>query len=161
MNTKDGKHTLAHTCFKNEYYALLKVYELQYRLLFNSLKIESGNKFENLKILTQGYDYAIPSFKRGWGIRWLINTMNKNGNWLKIPLLLNGCQNKKEQQAIIFTMIDDFNEMLIRIGKEYNNVIHIDSRGIAENQSDWYDELHLKSRVFRKVAEAYHKAIME
>ena len=49
--------------------------------------------------------------------------------------------------------------MLKTIAEEFPNVCHIDCRGIAKGQKDWYDELHLKSHIFKKVAKVYSMLI--
>ena len=56
-------------------------------------------------------------------------------------------------------MIFEFNEMLKTIAGEFQNVYYIDCRGVAKGQKDWYDELHLKSHVFKKVARVYSRLI--
>ena len=48
--------------------------------------------------------------------------------------------------------------MLIRVGKDYKNVSHIDSRG-AVGDKGWHDELHPKSCVFKEIARAFEQCI--
>ena len=158
LHTFFGKMAFANRCLNEEFLALIDVMELQYRKLFDSIAKEEGaEKFGNLKIITQGYDHAIPSYKRGCGIiRYFMNRKN-NGQWLKDPLVLNG-YNEEEQIAIVAGMIDHFNEMLIRVGKDYGNVYHIDSRGFVAPK-EWYDELHPKSGIFKKIARVFELCI--
>ena len=146
------------------YYRMLIVVKLEYKLLFESLRKINPERFQSLKIITQGYDYAIPSYKRKFGIQLLMN----NGEYLKEPLMLNGINDPYLQQCIVSTIIFEMNEMLIELGKEYNNVYHIDARGFTaylekskgrKAGSFWYDELHPKSKVFGVIAQVYSELI--
>ncbi len=58
----------------------------------------------------------------------------------------------------------DFNEMLIELGKEYNNIYHVDVRGFTQfleehdhqpRVSYWFEELHPVDKVFEKIAGVY------
>ena len=66
------------------------------------------------------------------------------------------------RSAILYTMITEFNEMLIQLANFHGlpNLYHIDCRGVARDEHDWFDELHLKSESFGVIANAY-KACME
>ncbi|MCB0705009.1 MAG: SGNH/GDSL hydrolase family protein [Saprospiraceae bacterium] len=139
-----------------DFWALLNVFRFQYYLIFKNL--ESSGKFNSLKIITQGYEAPLPSSNRNI----LINPMRaimKNGRWLDQPLRLRGIQDTGEKRAILATMMHEFNEMLIDIGKKNKNVFHIDCRGFAKNESDWFDELHLKSKFFKQIALTYIECI--
>lgn len=146
------------------YYRMLVVVKLEYKLLFESLRKIDPERFRSLKIITQGYDYAIPSYKRKFGIQLLMD----NGEFLKEPLMMNGINDPYLQQSIVNTLIFEMNEMLLELGKEYNNVYHVDSRGITEFYekfkgrkpgSLWYDELHPKSKIFGIIARVYSDVI--
>ncbi|TAL67847.1 MAG: hypothetical protein EPN82_13055 [Bacteroidetes bacterium] len=138
-----------------EFYSLLNLFRIQYSLVFKS--IELSGKFSNMKIITQGYDFAIPSNNRNIFInplRWLMH----NGQWLYYPLLNKGISDSEEQRCVIAAMIHEHNELLIDIGKPLNNVYHIDSRGALKDE-DWADELHAYSKGFKRIAEVYSKCI--
>ena len=164
LRSPAGKLAFAEACFNNEFYTLLGLFKLQYRLLFESIK-QKTEKFKDLKIITQGYDYAIPSSKKGYGFnifrlaRPLTNFFIGNGKWLNTPLLLRGYVNHAERVAIVYGMIEMFNEMIIAVGKEYKNVYHIDSRGAVNEKNGWYNELHPKSHEFKKIAAVFEKCI--
>ncbi|MGD2035995.1 MAG: hypothetical protein PVF73_13110 [Bacteroidales bacterium] len=158
LDSNEGKIKFAGICLNKDFFALMKLFKLQYKLLFTSIEKET-EKFKNLKVITQGYDYAIPSSKIGFGIaRPLINKLTGNGEWLQTPLLLRGYLNQKEQAAVVYGMIHYFNEMLIEVGGNYKNVYHIDSRGAVTGKG-WYDELHPRSVEFRRIASVYEKCI--
>jgi len=159
LNSGQGKIQFAEVCFNKEFFGLIKLFKLQYMLLFESLKA-GKEKFKNLKIITQGYDYAIPSSKIGPGLKKsLINKFTHNGIWLETPLLLRGYTNNKERNAVVYGMIHFFNEMLIEVGSRYENVYHIDSRGAVNPKKGWFDELHPKSKEFGKITRVFEKCI--
>jgi hypothetical protein len=142
------------------FYRFLATLKLEYKMLFESLRKVDPDRFESVKIITQGYDYVIPSYKREFGIRKFMD----NGQWLKEPLMMNGIDDPYLQQAVMKTMIFETNEMLIELGKEYDNVYHVDSRGITAyyakykgkpTEDYWVDELHPKSVIFGIIANAY------
>jgi hypothetical protein len=145
-----------------EFYALIGVFKLQYTLLFNKL-YKSNNKHTNVISITQGYDYPIPNNDRRFSLRTplqpLVNAFLDNGNWLFTPLMIKGIIDQKMQQAIMFTMIYEFNEMLSSFSHKYENVYHVDNRGLATGKKDWYDELHYKSHIYSHVANAYDHII--
>ena len=147
----------------NDFYGLMKTFEIMYKLFFK--RIELSKKFDDMKIITQGYDFVIPSnnktiFKNP--LKWVTN----NGKWLYYPLVRKGISDKYEQQSILSAMIYYFNEMLISVGeycnknKGTNYVFHIDSRG-ALKEKEWSDELHPTSKSFRKISNVYIKCINE
>ncbi len=164
LSTIDGKIEFSQMSFNSEFYALLKLFKLQYKLLFKSIE-QRTDKFKNVRIITQGYDYAVPSSKLGFGLnifqiaRPITNYFSGNGKWLNTPLLLRGYTKEQERSAIIYGMIEFFNEMMIEVGSEYENVFHIDSRGAVDTQNGWYNELHPKSHEFKKIASVFEKCI--
>jgi len=151
--------------FLNEnFYRFLATIKLEYKMLFESLRKVDPARFNSIKIITQGYDYAIPSYKKNFGIRMFMN----NGEYLKEPLMMNGINDSYLQQAIMKAITFELNEMLIELGKEYENVYHVDSRGITAYYEKlkakkpgtyWYDELHPKSRIFGIIANVYSDII--
>ena len=73
--------------FLNEnFYRFLVTIKLEYKMLFESLRKVDPERFDQIKIITQGYDYVIPSYKKRFGLRMLLD----NGEWLKEPLMMNG-----------------------------------------------------------------------
>lgn len=146
------------------YYRWLVSLKLEYKILFESLKKLDEEKFASLMIITQGYDYAIPNFKEKIGK----SMFSKNGLWLKEPLMMKGITDPEIQQDIVMTLIFDFNEMIIELGKEFDNIYHIDIRGFTsylENKDGkkhgkyWFDEIHPKSNVFKKISYSYKSLI--
>jgi len=118
-----------------EFYAFVNLMKLQYRFLFQSLR----KKYKEMLIITQGYDYAIPSNKVNWGtniINWhqpLMNWIIGSGGWLQTPLLINGIGDQQKQRNIVRGMIFVFNEMLIEEGKRVEPAVHIDSRDLLSD----------------------------
>lgn len=144
--------------FTKEFFVLLVVLKLSYKYLIKQLR----KKFFDLKIITHGYDYTIPSFQRGPGVvKTLINLIGGNGHHFKEPMMLRGIRDVNDQRAISFAMIHLFNEMMISIVLDPlfgQNVYHIDCRGYARDE-DWHDELHLRPRSLKRVAQTYLEAI--
>jgi len=160
LKTIKERKKFADKCLNIEFFALLRLFELQYKLLFESIKKKGAKKFKNLRIITHGYDYAIPSSKLGFGfLRPISNAIVGNGKWLRTPLLLRGYNKREEQVSIVTGMIHHFNEMLIKVGKGYDNVYHIDSRGSVDSKKGWYNELHPKSAEFIKIAGVFEECI--
>ncbi|MBE0651925.1 MAG: hypothetical protein IH595_13935 [Bacteroidales bacterium] len=146
------------------FYRFLVTIKFEYKMLFESLRKIDTAQFNSVKIITQGYDYAIPSYKKRFGIRMFMN----NGQWLKEPLMMNGINDPYLQQCVMKTIIFEVNEMLIELGKEYRNVYHVDARGITayyekvngkKPGSCWYDELHPKSEIFKVISDVYTSII--
>lgn len=153
-----------------EFYSFVWLMKAQYWLIFRG--IEHSGKFPNMQIITQGYDNAVPSFSRSfsWRYPWkpFINAFVDTGCWLKRPLLIKGIPDQYDldgkmvteiHRKIVKTMIHEMNEMFISLTVSFKNVYHIDARGVAKGHDDWFDELHLKSHVFKKVAHAYKECI--
>ncbi len=142
------------------FFRFMATMKLEYKMLFESLKKLDPELFRSIKIVTQGYDYAIPSFHRRFGFRMLMD----NGEWLKEPLMTCGIIDPYTQQAVVKTIIFEINEMLIELGREYDNIYHVDSRGIVayyakvhhkKTEKYWYDELHPRSKVFKVISDTY------
>jgi len=140
-----------------DFYALLMFFHLQYYFLFNGI-LRGGDKepkFDGIKIITQGYDYPLPSFKtRPWNwinpIKWyipFIRTFLGHGGWLKQPLQIRGINDSENQRKLMYSMIYLFNEMMIEMGTILNarqskpRIFHVDSRA-SVGKKGWADELH-------------------
>lgn len=146
-----------------EFHAFIWVLKAQYTLLFDSLFKYGTNKFKDIKIITHGYDYPIPSDKIGFDIMYpiqpIINHTIRNGNWLYEPFMIRGIKENAKQRAIMTAFIFEFNIMFRSFALKYDNVFHVDCRGVARSDYDWFDELHLKSFAYRRVASAYKSII--
>ncbi len=147
----------------DEFFTFLNLYFIQYFVFLYSLS--RVDKYRKMLIITHGYDYALPTNKnRGnWlSIQRIINEFTDTGHWLFQPLNMKGITNKDDQEAIVYTMIYEFNEMMIQLATftDLPNLFHIDCRGYAKEE-DWFDELHLKSDVFRGVTDVYKYCITQ
>jgi len=142
-----------------EFYAFIKTMELQYWKIIDSI----NRKYPQMKIIIQGYDYAIPSYRHtfDWRYPWkfIVNGVLRSGKWLIEPLRIKGFINPEEQRIIVKTFIFELNFMMMNLVKKFHNVYHVDARGTAKGPNDWFDELHLKSHVFKKVAIAFEHFI--
>ena len=158
-----------------DFFALLMFFHLQYYFLIDCILSKPGKpgKFSDMKIITQGYDYARPSHAKGFGLNplnWYIPFIRLflgHGGWLKEPLQMRGIPDDNElHRKIIYAMIYLFNEMMIDIGRTFReirkqpNVFHIDSRGYV-GPGGWVDELHVKPKHAMKIGDVFIKCINE
>ena len=137
----------------DEFLSFINLIMVQYFVFIHNLR--STKKYDNMLILTHGYDYAIPSRKRNgkWiSLQRAVNAFVDTGKWLYHPLSMKGITDSQDQKAVVYTMIHEFNEMLISLAnyRPFVNLFHIDCRGVAGDRG-WYDELHLKSKKFKEV----------
>lgn len=139
----------------------LKLVELQYIILIEKVKKANPEKFEDMHIILQGYDYPIPSDKKGTGlVQILTNIFMGNGNWLLRPMTLKGILDKDQQKRIMQILIFQYYETLEKIVHRYpENVSIIDSRNLIKRPKDWYNELHPKAAGFAQIAAAYKTVI--
>jgi len=151
-----------------DFFALLMFFHLQYYSLIEGIvknALKPDDKFYPIQIITQGYDYGVPSYKNGLGSNpglWFVPFIRSflgHGHWLKTPMQIRGILNEDVQKNIIYAMIYLFNEMMIGIGRYFNSVrsgsvSHIDSRGTVGN-GGWTDELHPKPVHFMKTAKVF------
>jgi hypothetical protein len=139
-----------------DFYALLMFFHLQYYFLFSG--VLRSAKFPQMNIITQGYDYPLPSFSPSFGwdpTKWyvpFIRLFLGHGNWLKKPMQIRGIVGRQQQQNVLYTMIYLFNEMMIELGRLFNRpgalrIFHIDSRG-SVGENGWTDELHPRPKQF-------------
>jgi len=138
-----------------DFFALLMFFHLQYHFLIGGIlrnAMKEGDKFFGIRIITQGYDYPIPSFDKSFGwnpLLWYVPFVRLflgHGGWLKRPMLMRGIRDAAIQKNILYAMIYLFNEMMIETGKHFNKVLpgsifHIDSRD-SVGKNGWTDELH-------------------
>ena len=156
-----------------DFFALLMFFHLQFYFIFNGVICGASkkSKFPGMKIITQGYDYPIPSFKKGFGFlpgRWyipFIRTFLGHGIWLKEPMQVRGITKDQVQQNILYAMIYLFNEMMIEMGTLFNTdgearVFHIDSRG-SVGRTGWADELHPGPYNFFKTGKVFVDCIKQ
>ena len=106
-------------------------------------------------ILMDGYDYARIN---GKGYNLLIRI---KGPWILPAMGMKAITTKRDQKAIIKTLVDEFNLMLKSLDKKYSFFHHIDLRNEFPKDEEWDNEIHLKNRGFKKVAEHYHQKMTE
>lgn len=163
LTTAVGKIAFGEKCFSTDFDELLALIYVQYNFMIQ--KINRENLRDNFKILLHGYDYAIPSSQKGFGwnplriMKPISNLFLNNGTWLKAPLEAAGYTNNEEQEAIIYYMIERFNETLLEITNCATNVYFIDCRNSVNPQKGWYNELHPTSRAFKEIAKAFQWCI--
>ncbi len=144
-----------------DFYSFIWLLKAQYYQLFQRLC--GSGKFDNMQIITQGYDYAFPTYKYRWK-RWyqwqpLLNWFINSGQWLKRPLMIKGIRNEEISRQIIKTLIFEVNQLFKELAQHFSQVYHVDCRGTAPTFHDWFDELHLPSEKYRLIAQAYKRSI--
>lgn len=148
---------------EEEFIQFLNLILVQYYLLFKNL---SGvDKYKEMMIFTQGYDYCKPRLitkGNNWILR-LYEQFQVGGKWISLPLATKGIGDPKDQEAIVYFMIHEFNELLIQLANYdgFPNVRHVDCRGIAPNETDWIDELHLKKGKYKLIADEIRACIYD
>jgi hypothetical protein len=146
--------TLAHSIFigkqfwRKEFSILFNIFRFQYLLIIRLVKLHS-----EIKIIGQGYDFAIPDSTKHNLFRKLLG----HGGWLSKPLN-NLNIDTKYHQDIINSMMHEFNKMLIEITNIKNNFHFIDCR-FAARKDQWNDELHLHSEVYEVIADQFLNCI--
>jgi hypothetical protein len=118
---------------------------------FVSLMHEVGSK---VPVLVHGYDHMPPSNK---GARY--DGFRVSGPWVQPAMIACGITDTEFQRAIARELIDDFNEILVRLAKQYPlHFIHIDLRGLF-TVNDWLNEIHLKRSAYKVAAKKFVDAI--
>ncbi|MFK7920596.1 MAG: hypothetical protein AB8H47_01505 [Bacteroidia bacterium] len=143
-----------------EFFNFLNITMSQYYLLVTELS--NLKRFNHIKFITQGYDFAIPSPRKASRIKVrnrLLNNFMNSGRWLHDPMVLKGIFDPEDQESIAYAMVWEFNEMLIMLSEHFDNLYHIDCRGTANSEDDWFDEIHLKSHAFQKIADTFQTCI--
>ena len=158
-----------------DFYALLMFFHLQYYFLLKGILKGGGDsapKFDGIRIITQGYDYPLPSFNYRFGLNpvtWYIPFIRiflGHGSWLKQPLQIRGINDGEHQRKVMYAMIYLFNEMMIEMGSLFNalqirpRVFHIDSRD-SVGKHGWADELHPRPVHFIKTGETFINCIKQ
>lgn len=146
----------------DEFYNFINVYFIQYFVFFFGLA--SSSKYKKLIMITQGYDFCLPyngSRAFALSVQKIVNEFTDTGHWLFEPLNMKGIIDIEDQEAIMYTMITEFNEMLYQLANfsRLPNLFHIDCRGVARNENDWFDELHLKSEAYKIIAKSIKDCI--
>lgn len=169
LHEKDFEEGIGY--LSKDFYSLLMFFKLQYTTLIHGILKGSDaghSKFPGIKIITQGYDFPVPSFNKGFGLtlsRWYIPFIRLflgHGTWLKTPLQLRGIINADTQRRILYAMIYLFNEMMIDVGRCFNKnaprVFHIDSR-YSVGPLGWTDELHAQPKHFLNTGRVFSYCI--
>lgn len=143
-----------------EFIGFLNLILLQYFIFFSNL---AHSKLASMAIVTHGYDFAVPtrrSTARLVSLRRVVNRLMGSGKWLWLPLEQKRL-NDDEKRAVVYAMITEFNELLVALAesKNFPHLYHVDNRGIARSDQDWYDEIHLTSEAYRRSASLFDVCI--
>ncbi|MFC1662284.1 hypothetical protein ACFL3S_12675 [Gemmatimonadota bacterium] len=139
-----------------EFFAFGDLLLVQYLLFLFNLRL--AGRFSEMAIVTQGYDFVLPTRKSTapwYSLRRWVNLFIGSGNWLWVPFEQKKLTDDQKRDAV-YAMVTEFNQLLLSIvgSGHFDPIFHIDSRGLARPE-DWYDEIHLMSGSFKKVASLY------
>jgi hypothetical protein len=109
---------------------------------------------KKIHILMDGYDYAKVN---GKGYSFIFK--NIKGPWILPSMAMKGITNKKEQAEIIEYFVDQYNILLKKLDKKYDQFNYIDLRGNFPTDAEWDNEIHLKNTGFKIIASIYHDKI--
>jgi hypothetical protein len=145
-----------------EFVSFLNLVLVQYFIFLSSI---ARSKLAKMAIITHGYDFALPtqhSTARLISLRRLVNKWMGSGKWLWIPLEQKRL-NDDEKKAVIYTMITEFNEVLVSLAMspKFPHLYHVDCRGVARSPADWYDEIHLTSKAFKRAELLFEACITD
>lgn len=155
-----GQYEAGLVFLAKEFVSFLNLILVQYAIFFSSL---SRSKLSSMVVVTHGYDFAIPTRKssaRLISFRRLVNTMMGSGKWLWLPLEQKRLDDA-EKRAVLYAMITEFNELLVSLARSprFPYLYHVDCRGIARSDKDWYDEIHLTSKAYKRAADLFDVCI--
>ncbi|AUD03665.1 caspase family protein [Spirosoma pollinicola] len=110
--------------------------------------VEQG--YPTVQVVVHGYDYVIPAGQD-----------NRPGKmiWMGDVLTKNSITDSDERDAIVWFIVDTFNEQLRQLAETYSNVTYLDLRGTVRKTAQpadyWYDEIHPNDKGFLSVSSKY------
>lgn len=111
-----------------------------------------------VRIFTHGYGYPHPD-GRGIGVAIGLSFI---GPWLRPALAARRIPAMSQGKAIVATLIDMFNDMLLSLERKHPRFHVIDLRGlIGDSVQAWGNELHVRGAVYRKIAQAFADRMKE
>lgn len=108
-------------------------------------------------IIMDGYDYAKVN---GKGYRFLFVKYIR-GPWIQPAMGAKAITDPADQRDIIRYLVNAYNYMLAELDKKYDYFHHIDLRGTFPKDNEWDNEIHLKNKGYRKIADIYREKIEE
>ncbi|PJZ44239.1 SGNH/GDSL hydrolase family protein [Leptospira brenneri] len=113
---------------------------------------------KTIPLVLHGYDYIIERDKIEC---YFLQSLFRKCEWVR-PILSDKKISINDQREITKYLIDNYNSMLESVAEKDENIIYVNNRGIVGSEKkDWADEIHPNSEGFRRVAENFHKVIME
>ena len=157
-----AQYALGAKFLSKDFVSFMNLTLVQCFLFFASL---THSKLHSMAILTQGYDHPVPTRKSTapwYSLRRWINRGLGSGKWLWLPLEQKRL-NEAEKRAVAYALITEFNELMIALAScgHFPRLYHVDLRGIARSDRDWYDEIHLTSEAFGRAAAVYEACLAD
>ena len=131
--------------------------ESVFRKSYQTLIDEVRKVDADVPIFMHGYAHAVPD---GRCVNHPFRDHPLAGPWLKPAFDRKGIPDDR-RPAIVVELIDLFNAMLRALAAENPGVHHVDLRPVLKpTPIDWANELHPTSAGFKKVADAFERAIL-
>jgi len=126
-----------------------------FRKYFEDLIQKVASVSRETHILVHGYALTVPT---GEGVDFL--GFSFAGPWLRPALARKGIFDFVKQRDTVFSLIDDYNNMLKELAAAYSPRFHyIDLRTLIDPDRDWVNELHLRNSAYARVAQRIHGVI--
>lgn len=154
INYLNHKHSKP-SSLVNEVIVEEKLVQMKKAIAFFIESVHRTNK--NTHIIMDGYDYAKVN---GKGYRFLL-VKYISGPWIQPAMGAKAITDPADQNDIIRYLVDKYNIILSDLEMEYEYFHHIDLRGYFPNDNEWDNEIHLKNRGYRKIADIYREKINE
>ena len=116
---------------------------------------------EATPVITHVYSYLTP---REVGTH--IGNIDFNKGWVKKHLKHQGIRDEEEQYDILLEMLDAFYRRVIKLEKDFNNFLVVDTRKLLlkNGQPDinlWFDEIHPNIKGFKKITRHIRKTAQQ
>ncbi len=127
----------------------LELRMMQLECAYRELVLIRDQANPNCHIYTHGYDYAVPDGRKAklWRI--------KVGPWMTQYLEEKGIDDPEDKRKIIRSLIDAFNEMVIKVEAGSALFTVVRTRRTLSHPTEWNDELHPSRDGFEKVAQRF------
>jgi len=154
-NKRDFPNVIGRELLTDNYYNMVSEVVKGYQRFLHMRSNSALNK--NTPVITHVYSYLTP---REVGTH--IGPIEFNKGWIKRHLKHQGIKDEDEQYDIVVEMLDSFYRRLVKIEKEYDNFLVVDTRKVLlkNGQPDmglWFDEIHPNAKGFKKIANHIRK----
>ncbi len=108
----------------------------------------------NVEIFAHGYDYPLANGKGAFKLPWGY----LKGPWIKPVFKAKEIRDRDEQDHILESLIDEFNDLLQDLDASFANFHHVDLRNQVR-RNEWANEIHPERSGFERCAKAFHEKV--